>query len=59
MKERLEEMQYPYETNVSVPKADGNGEIVTQFFLRDPDGYYIEICNCDVLTKFCLGDEKV
>ena len=28
---------------------------VTQFFFRDPDGYYIELCNCDVLTKFCYS----
>ena len=28
---------------------------VTQFFFRDPDGYYIELCNCDVLTKFCFS----
>jgi len=28
---------------------------VTQYFFRDPDGYYIELCNCDVLTKFCFS----
>ena len=28
--------------------------VVTQFFLRDPDGYYVEICNCDIRTEFCL-----
>ena len=32
---------------------------VVQYFLRDPDGYYVEICNCDILTKFCLSQEKV
>jgi hypothetical protein len=32
---------------------------VIQYFLRDPDGYYIEICNCEVLTDFCFrkGEE--
>ncbi|CAJ1364817.1 unnamed protein product [Effrenium voratum] len=46
--------------NVSVPTfetsrtakfeshTDGEGK-VTQFFLEDPDGYWIEICNCSVL----------
>lgn len=57
----------PFRQNVSVPKGgqtSGSGtndsntstNIVKQFFLRDPDGYYIEVCNCDVLTKYCLGN---
>ena len=25
--------------------------------MRDPDGYYLELCNCDVLTAFCLFKE--
>jgi len=28
---------------------------VSQYFFRDPDGYYIELCNCEVLTKFCFS----
>jgi len=28
---------------------------VTQYFFRDPDGYYLELCNCDILTEFCLS----
>jgi len=55
---RLKEMDIPFETNVSVPKGNENEGVVTQFFLRDPDGYYIEICNCGILTDFCLGDDK-
>ena len=43
---RLIQLKIPYETNISVPKANENEGFVTQFFLRDPDGYYIEICNC-------------
>jgi len=57
----------PFRQNVSVPKGSmdsGSGtnstnnsrKIVKQFFLRDPDGYYLEICDCAVLTKYCLGD---
>ena len=56
---QLKKMNIPFQTNVSVPKADEKEGIVTQFFLRDPDGYYVEICNCDILTDFCLGSEKV
>ncbi|XP_066921835.1 uncharacterized protein [Clytia hemisphaerica] len=48
-------MGVPFETNVSVPKGDYEKGIVRQFFFRDPDGYYIELCNCDILTKYCLG----
>eukprot|EP00929_Paragymnodinium_shiwhaense_P112475 TRINITY_DN80731_c0_g1_i1.p1 TRINITY_DN80731_c0_g1~~TRINITY_DN80731_c0_g1_i1.p1 ORF type:complete len:252 (-),score=34.64 TRINITY_DN80731_c0_g1_i1:594-1349(-) len=32
---------------------------VTQFFLEDPDGYWLELCNCDVLTDFCFGNDDV
>lgn len=28
--------------------------VITQYFFNDPDGYYIELCNCDVLTQFSL-----
>ena len=31
---------------------------VTQYFIRDPDGYYLEICNCNILTSFCLFKEN-
>merc|ERR1712176_301490 len=30
---------------------------VTQFFLEDPDGYWIELCNCQQLTAFCFGKD--
>lgn len=44
---RLVKMDIPFETNVSVPKGDYDKGVMTQFFMRDPDGYYIELCNCD------------
>ena len=67
--EKLIEFEVPFRQNVSVPdpkKARDNmvecfesseGKIM-QFFVRDPDGYYLELCNCDVLTKFCLFKEE-
>lgn len=64
----LKRMGIPFRQNVSVPKGeDGGGEgtnennesdkIVRQYFFRDPDGYYMEVCNCQQLTSYCLGDE--
>lgn len=54
--EKLNAMNPPikFQLNVSVPTADG-AKVVKQIFLRDPDGYYIEIGQTSVLTKFCLG----
>jgi catechol 2,3-dioxygenase-like lactoylglutathione lyase family enzyme len=56
---KLDEMDPPieYQTNVSVVTDDERG-IVKQIFVRDPDGYYIEIGISHVLTKFCLGHKK-
>ena len=55
--------QVDFEINVSVPKGIGKAEsegggsdnTVGQAFIRDPDGYYLEICNCHLLTDFVLG----
>lgn len=65
---RLRELGVPFRQNVSVPKGADAGvgtntrsdsnNIVRQYFIRDPDGYYIEICNCSVLTQYCLGEKK-
>lgn len=67
--DKLISMGVPFRQNVSVPdpkkSAENNGAEdfssstgkVIQFFVRDPDGYYLELCNCDILTKFCLEKE--
>ena len=64
---RLSELGVHYSKSVSVPdpkksranKFEENLETkptaVVQYFLRDPDGYYIELCNCDILTDYCFG----
>ena len=64
----LRELKVPFRQNVSVPKSSDAGKgtntgnknksIVVQYFIRDPDGYYLEICNCDVLTSYCLGEKS-
>ena len=67
--EKLLEFEVPFRQNISVPdpkkardnlvEAFENSEgKITQYFVRDPDGYYLELCNCDVLTAFCLFKEK-
>ena len=67
--EKLLEYEVPFRQNISVPdpkkarenlvEAFENSEgKITQYFVRDPDGYYLEICNCDVLTAFCLFKEN-
>lgn len=50
-------MKVPFSRNVSVPDAKGLHP-VTQYFIRDPDGHYIELCDCDILTSFCLGTDQ-
>jgi hypothetical protein len=43
----------------ATPTASSNSDnTLTQFFIRDPDGYYIELCNCDILTDFCFNRIK-
>ena len=67
--EKLLEYEVPFRQNISVPdpqkarenlvEAFENSEgKITQYFVRDPDGYYLELCNCDVLTAFCLFKEN-
>jgi lactoylglutathione lyase len=66
---KLRKMNVAFRKNTSVPAGKDAGsmntnsnndmmssKIVTQFFIRDPDGYYLEVCNCDeTLTQYCLG----
>jgi len=52
----LSEYGVEFKKNISVP--DGLGLTpITQYFLRDPDGYYLELCVCQPLTDFCLGKD--
>lgn len=52
---KLNEMKIPFSKNVSVPDST-ESQPITQYFIRDPDGYYVELCNCDILTNFCLAE---
>ena len=68
--QKLRDMNIQFRQNISVPDSkksranrfeghEGKQSTgVIQYFFTDPDGYYIEICNCDILTAFCLNKEK-
>lgn len=68
--DKLRAMNVEFRQNISVPDPKKSRENrfegpvgkqptgVIQYFFTDPDGYYIEICNCDILTAFCLNKEK-
>lgn len=49
--ERLEEMKIEFVTAV----VKEGGISVNQLFFHDPDGYMIEICNCQVLPVLPLS----
>ncbi|CAM9450613.1 unnamed protein product, partial [Phaeothamnion confervicola] len=59
----LQALGIDLEMNVSVPKGTGKAaseggsadNTLSQAFFRDPDGHYLEACNCHLLTSFCLG----
>ncbi|KAK7292071.1 hypothetical protein RIF29_07736 [Crotalaria pallida] len=53
---RLKQMKIEYVKN----KVEENGINVDQIFFHDPDGWMIEICNCDNIPVVPLsGDNKV
>ncbi|UJR29376.1 hypothetical protein I4U23_010588 [Adineta vaga] len=55
---KLHELNIDVRQNLSVTSAhkmiEKHKPLITQYFFNDPDGYYIELCNCDVLTEFSL-----
>jgi Ca2+-binding EF-hand superfamily protein len=55
--EALERLGVPYAKNVSVPD-EVESKPITQYFIRDPDGYYLEICDCAQLTDFVMGKSQ-
>ena len=45
-------------TNAHQPKSPMKSRII-QYFFNDPDGYYLELCNCDVLTEFSFSQNPL
>eukprot|EP00927_Polykrikos_kofoidii_P029388 TRINITY_DN25418_c0_g1_i1.p1 TRINITY_DN25418_c0_g1~~TRINITY_DN25418_c0_g1_i1.p1 ORF type:complete len:440 (-),score=91.35 TRINITY_DN25418_c0_g1_i1:107-1426(-) len=48
---KLRKIKYPFKKN-RVPEG---GNVIHQLFLQDPDGHYIEICDCNKFTDFVFG----
>lgn len=48
---KLKKIKYPFKKN-RVP--EGNN-VIHQLFLQDPDGHYIEICDCNKFSDFVFG----
>lgn len=60
---RLQELEIPFVTNISLATNKETCAVITQFFMKDPDGYYIELCNCqcscvDVLADLCVDNTQ-
>lgn len=49
---KLRQRKYPFSKN-RVP-ADG-GMVIHQIFLQDPDGHWIEVCDCNRMSDFVFG----
>ena len=56
---KLRELNIDLRQSLSVTNAhksiSRNNSLIVQYFFNDPDGYYIELCNCDVLTEFSFN----
>ena len=56
---KLREFKIRYRRNLAIahprPNDPQHKAGIIQYFITDPDGYFIEICNCEVLTDFCLN----
>ncbi|XP_040576265.1 uncharacterized protein [Lepeophtheirus salmonis] len=51
-KTKLQEDGISYRINSTVPNPTIKNGVVNQIFVRDPDGYYIEFCECDSLHEY-------
>jgi catechol 2,3-dioxygenase-like lactoylglutathione lyase family enzyme len=56
---KLRELNIDIRQSLSVTNAhqsiSRNKSLIIQYFFNDPDGYYLELCNCDVLTEFSFN----
>jgi len=57
--DKLQQLNIDVRQSLNVTNAQrsipGTKSYITQYFCRDPDGYYFELCNCDVLTEFAFN----
>ncbi|XP_047340325.1 glyoxylase I 4-like [Impatiens glandulifera] len=62
IEEKLKEMNIEYiKRNVETDDNDDDGSSIDQLFFNDPDGFMIEICNCENLKLVPLecDDERI
>eukprot|EP00095_Tigriopus_kingsejongensis_P008231 maker-scaffold591_size129331-snap-gene-0.20 protein:Tk08231 transcript:maker-scaffold591_size129331-snap-gene-0.20-mRNA-1 annotation:"lactoylglutathione lyase" len=52
LRTRLAKLGTQSRKNISVPNPEEDNRAVDQAFVRDPDGYYIEFCNCAGLDEY-------
>ena len=50
----LEEMKMKYVKR----RVEEGGIYIEQIFMHDPDGFMIEMCNCDILPVVPLGSSS-
>ncbi|CAF0968096.1 unnamed protein product [Rotaria sordida] len=43
--------------NINKSKSK-NKTLIYQYFFNDPDGYYLEVCNCHIITEYALNKDK-
>lgn len=59
---KLRQLNIDVRQNLSVTSAQKSlskiKPTVTQFFFNDPDGYYLELCDCEILTQFAFNREQ-
>jgi catechol 2,3-dioxygenase-like lactoylglutathione lyase family enzyme len=59
--DKLRELNIDIRQSLSVTNAhqsisrNKSQKLIIQYFFNDPDGYYLELCNCDVLTEFSFN----
>jgi len=51
--EKLKKSKYQFKKNI-VPEG---GKFIQQIFLSDPDGHFVEICDCQLMSAFIYGVE--
>ncbi|UJR29375.1 hypothetical protein I4U23_010587 [Adineta vaga] len=59
--EKLRALNIDVYQNLSLTNAhkmiEKNKPLIIQYFFNDPDGYYIELCNCEVLIEFAFSQK--
>jgi catechol 2,3-dioxygenase-like lactoylglutathione lyase family enzyme len=55
---KLRQLNIEVRQSLNVTNAQKPQSEIIQYFFTDPAGYYLELCNCDVLTKFAFSNDQ-